>query len=44
MDYHSSSAGTANLAVIKYTASKPGKKKGSIFIDPGLFPQDAGIA
>ena len=35
MDYHNSSAGTANLAVIKYTVAEPGKSKGSIFIGPG---------
>ncbi|KAF9645676.1 alpha/beta-hydrolase [Thelephora ganbajun] len=35
MDYHNNSAGTANLAVIKYTAVEPGKSKGSIFINPG---------
>lgn len=35
MDYHDSSAGTAKLAVIKYAAVKPGKSKGSIFINPG---------
>ena len=38
MDYHDSSAGTANLAVIKYTASEPGKSKGSVFINPGVYP------
>lgn len=37
MDYHNSSAGTANLAVIKYTAVEPGKSKGSIFINPGMY-------
>ena len=35
MDYHNSSAGTANLAVIKYTVAEPGKSKGSIFMGPG---------
>ena len=35
MDYHNSSAGTANIAVIKYTAVAPGKSKGSVFINPG---------
>lgn len=35
MDYHNSSAGTANIAVIKYTAAEPGKSKGSVFINPG---------
>lgn len=38
MDYHNSSAGTANLAVIKYTAAAPGKSKGSVFINPGVYP------
>lgn len=37
MDYHDSSAGTAKLAVIKYTTSKPGKSKGSVFINPGPY-------
>ena len=36
MDYHNSSAGIANLAVIKYTAAEPGKSKGSIFVNPGV--------
>ena len=35
MDYHDDSAGTANLAVIKYTAAKHEESKGSIFINPG---------
>lgn len=35
MDYHNSSAGTAKIAVIKYTAAEPGKSKGSVFINPG---------
>ena len=34
MDYHDSSAGTANLAVIKYSATVP-EKKGTIFFNPG---------
>lgn len=38
MDYHNSSAGTANLAVIKYAAVAPGKSKGSVFINPGAYP------
>lgn len=38
MDYHDSSAGIANLAVIKYTAVAPGKSKGSVFINPGVYP------
>ena len=42
MDYHDSSAGTASLAVIKYTATEPGKSKGSIFINPGVFVQRPG--
>ena len=37
MDYHDDSAGTANLAVIKYTAAEPGKSKGSVFINPGVY-------
>lgn len=37
MDYHNSSAGTATLAVIKYTPARPGKSKGSVFINPGGF-------
>lgn len=37
MDYHDSSAGTANLAVIKYTAAGPGKSKGSVFVNPGTY-------
>ena len=37
MDYHNSSAGTATLAVIKYTASEPGKSKGSVFMNPGGY-------
>ena len=37
MDYHNSSAGTATLAVIKYTASEPGKSKGSVFMNPGQY-------
>ena len=37
MDYHNSSAGTATLAVIKYTASEPGKSKGSVFVNPGEY-------
>jgi hypothetical protein len=41
MDYHNSSAGTANLAVIKYTTAKPGKTKGSIFINPGVYSRSA---
>ena len=41
MDYHDSSAGTANLAVIKYTTVESGKSKGSIFINPGLHPCSA---
>lgn len=41
MDYHNSSAGTANLAVIKYTAVEPGKSKGSIFINPGVYSRNA---
>jgi hypothetical protein len=39
MDYHNSSAGTAKLAVIKYTAAKPGESKGSIFMNPGVYSQ-----
>ena len=34
MDYHDSSAGTARLAAIKYTATVP-EKKGTIFFNPG---------
>lgn len=34
MDYHDSSAGTANLAVIKYSATVP-EKKDTIFFNPG---------
>lgn len=41
MDYHDTSAGTAKLAVIKYTTAEPGKKKGSIFINPGEYSRDA---
>ena len=37
MDYHNSSAGTATLAVIKYTASEPGKSKGPVFMNPGEY-------
>lgn len=37
MDYHNSSAGTANIAVIKYTPVESGKSKGSIFINPGEY-------
>ena len=37
MDYHDDSAGTANLAVIKYTAAEPGKSKGSVFMNPGVY-------
>jgi hypothetical protein len=37
MDYHDSSAGTARLAVIKYTATAP-KKLGTIFFNPGDPP------
>ena len=37
MDYHNGSAGTAILAVIKYTASGPGKSKGSVFVKPGWY-------
>ena len=37
MDYHNSSAGTATLAVIKYTASEPGKSKGSVFMNPSGY-------
>ena len=36
MDYHDDSAGTANLAVIKYTAAEPGMSKGSVFVNPGV--------
>lgn len=47
MDYHNSSAGTADLAVIKYTAVEPGKSKGSIFINPGVYrfrlPREAAL-
>jgi hypothetical protein len=35
MDYHNSSAGTASIAVIKYTPVEPGRSKGSVFINPG---------
>lgn len=35
LDYHNISAGTASLAVIKYSAAGPDKRKGSIFINPG---------
>ena len=38
MDYHDSSAGTANLAVIKYAAAEPGKSKGTVFMNPGMYP------
>lgn len=38
MDYHNSSAGTANLAVVKYTAAEPCKSKGSVFVNPGMYP------
>lgn len=38
MDYHNMSAGIATLAVIKYTAVEPGKSKGSVFINPGMYP------
>ena len=34
MDYHDDSAGTARLAVIKYSATAP-KKLGTIFFNPG---------
>lgn len=37
MDYHNSSAGIANIAVIKYTPVESGKSKGSIFINPGGY-------
>jgi hypothetical protein len=43
MDYHDTSAGIATLAVIKYTTVEPGKSKGSIFVNPGVLPQDTGI-
>ena len=36
MDYHNSSAGTATLAVIKYTSER-GKSKGSVFMNPGGY-------
>jgi len=36
MDYHDDSAGTANLAVIKYSAAEPGMSKGTVFINPGV--------
>jgi ADP-dependent phosphofructokinase/glucokinase len=42
MDYHNSSAGTVNLAVIKYTAVEPGKSKGSVFLNSGgVYVPDA---
>ena len=37
MDYHDSSAGTARLAVIKYSATVP-NKRGTIFFNPGDPP------
>jgi len=37
MDYHDDSAGTANLAVIKYAVAEPGKSKGSVFMNPGVY-------
>ena len=38
MDYHDSSAGTARLAVIKYSATAP-NKRGTIFFNPGDPPR-----
>ena len=40
MDYHDDSAGTANIAVIKYAVAEPGKSKGSIFINPGVYQHE----
>ena len=36
MDHHDTSAGTARLAVIKYSTTAP-KKLGTIFYNPGMF-------